>query len=212
MKTLKLLLLGFALAGCSASVEKPFIHAALADPALRAKTFEATARELDEHPAYVDEFYQVSRRHPPASDRFMMNSARDLHEVEIARKMAQLLAEKPDSLQRILVETVDATRPHPKARAAFDRALVERHAAVADILTDSPEAVQTTMEFSIDQAMKKNGAREALLNAMRARASELADILIHDPNTLHAVLDAIIKRGGNDKIALKAILESLKPE
>jgi hypothetical protein len=52
------------LLGCSAGAQKPAISTALANDEMRAETFEATLRALDENPAYVDELFAASLHHP----------------------------------------------------------------------------------------------------------------------------------------------------
>ncbi len=49
-------------AGCATGAEKNAIEAVMANDAERARAFEATARALDEHPEYIDEFYSGARR------------------------------------------------------------------------------------------------------------------------------------------------------
>lgn len=103
--------------GCGPARQKPAINAALSNAELRPSTFEATARSLDEHPNWIDEFYKVARKHPKLMHRFLQNAARDLREEALARETGELLSENPDSLQQVLIATVDASKNKPKARA-----------------------------------------------------------------------------------------------
>lgn len=206
---LVLVLLCLLACGCGVSEQKSAIDAALNNDGLRPKTFEATARSLEQHPAWIDEFYRVARRHPGLMHRFLENSARDLRDPALARDTAQLLAANPPSLERVLIETVDASHDKPESRAAIDRAIIARHKKMADILTDSPQAVQSTMEVSIDYLNQKDASKRALLRAMRSRSGELAGILIADEQTLRTLLDAMSKKAGSDRESLKKLFRSV---
>ncbi len=186
------------------------VHTTMSDSALRAQMFEATAREFDDHPEYVDEMYGVQREHRRMRNRFLADSARDLRDPELATTMADLLVEHPESLKRILEQTAIAARRREASRAAFDVALVEQHAAIADILTDSPATVRVMMEAAIDEASRKPAARKAVLDAMRERGAEIADILAQDPATLRVILLALADRARNDPEALKRLLQLLQ--
>ena len=205
-----LVLVGFLFCGaCGVGAEKSAIDAALEKPALRAQTFEATMRALDQHPDWVDELYRVARRHPPTMNRFVANDTRDLREKDLARTTAADLAENPASLERIFIETIDASHGHPEARAAIARAVAARHEALSAIVTDFPPALRETMNASVDDAAKKQPAREALLQSMRERSPEIASLIVNDPPTLKALVTAMAKASGGDAKAFLKTLEAL---
>jgi hypothetical protein len=182
-----------ALSGCGAGAQKSIVQTAISSGAERSTAFEATARALDEHPEYVDEFYEVARRHPPMLNRFLSDTARDLHDPKLARPTAALLAQHPQSLETTLVDTLDAARGRPGARAAIDRAVVERHVVLADVLSDDGSAVFESMNAVVAEASRKPQARAALLDSMRASAIPIADILKSDPSTMKVLMGAMLR-------------------
>jgi len=92
----------------------------------RLDAFEATSRVRDEHPEFVDEFYAAARHHPPLFDRFIMNAARDLKEKQYAAITAKHLVANPDSLEQVLVTSMDSIAKSAAARAAMNRAMISR--------------------------------------------------------------------------------------
>jgi hypothetical protein len=164
MRALMVTVVVFAL-GCGATQEKPAITAALKNDDIRAQTFEATARALDEHPEWVDEFYKVARHHPAMMHRFLENSARDLYEKDFARDVGRVLAENPKSLERVFDETVDAANEKPASRKALLRGVRSRSAELAGILLADEE----TLRVLFDALSKKVGDdKSALQNVLKS--------------------------------------------
>lgn len=100
--------------GCSAGVQKPALDTAFANDAMRAETFEATLRALDEHPEYVDELFVATLSHPVTLDRFLRATARELERDEFARFTAERLVAEPKGLKRTLVAVLDEASDDPR--------------------------------------------------------------------------------------------------
>jgi hypothetical protein len=196
-----------ALAGCGAGAQKDIISAVVADNGERAKAFEATARTLDEHPEYVDEFYRVARRHPATMHRFLSAMAPDMREPELATANAEVLAENPASLAAVLVATLDAAKSRPATRAAIDSAAASRADVLADIIADSPHTVTTVTNADIAAIGRRPAAQAAFLEAMRNSARRVADILKQDPDTTKVLVGAFVRE--NDPPALAQLLQKL---
>lgn len=195
--------------GCSVSTERSALESGLDHPGLRAKTFEATARALDRHPEWVDEFYAVARRHPPLMHRFVAHDTHDLREKDLARGTGELLAENPPSLEEIFIATLDASHGKPEARAAIARAIAARNETLAGIVTDFPPALRLSMNGTVDDAAKKPAARAALLQSMRERSSEIAALVMGDHDTLKSLIQSMMKAGGGDAASFVKIIRTL---
>jgi hypothetical protein len=196
-----------ALVGCGAAAQKDIISAVVSGDSERANAFEATARTLDEHPEYVDEFYRVARRHPVTLRRFLTDTARDLHEPELANLNAELLAENPASLSAVLVATLDAAKGRPPARAAIDSAAAARADLMADIIADSPRTVIAVTNSNIVAVGRRPAARAAFLEAMRDSAPRVADLLKQDPGTTKVLMGAFVRE--YDPPVLAQMLQTL---
>src|SRR5215217_7095403 len=112
--------------GCSARVQKPALDTAFANDAMRAETFEATLRALDEHPEYVDELFLATLAHPVTLDRFLRATARELERDEFARFTAERLVAEPKGLKRTLIAVLDEASDDPPALKAASEAMAER--------------------------------------------------------------------------------------
>lgn len=165
-------------------------------PGTRHDLFEATLRVLDDHPEFVDEFFQLARKHPLTLDRFLDDTAAALDEPGLAKKTAAALAAHPAALKQILERTLDAAKDHPKAQDAIAAAMIARPALAARAIATRPEAVQRVSEATIDAVANDPAARDAFLAGMRSRSAEVAAILASDPKTALVVLGAFLKPGG----------------
>jgi hypothetical protein len=121
-----------AFSGCGAGAQKSVVQTAISSGAERSTAFEATARALDEHPEYVDELYEVARRHPPMLNRFLSDTARDLHDPKLARPTAALLAQHPQSLETTLVDTHERGRRRGQSQAPGEGGSPGFHASVGN--------------------------------------------------------------------------------
>jgi hypothetical protein len=154
-----------SLAACSPGAQKSVIESALANDGERATSFEATARALDEHPDYVDQFYAVARRHPRMMGRILADTTRDLRDPALAIPTATLLAETPDALEETLVATLDAAATKPRAPSAIDRALAPKSERVGAILAEDHDAVVRCMNAVVAAVRTNAIARRAFLDA-----------------------------------------------
>jgi hypothetical protein len=189
-----------AVSGCGVSAQKNAVEMAISSDKERAEAFEATARVLDEHPEYVDQFYEVALRHPALLNRFLADTTRDLRDPWLARATARLLTLHPESLQTTLRETLDASRDKPPARAAVGRAVVERHKELAEIVTDDRAAVFQSMVAVVAAVGAKPGARAGFLDAMRASARPIAALLKSDPETIKVLMGAMLRAEGGPPV------------
>ncbi len=195
------------LSGCGAGTQKTIVEVIAKNDGERHAAFEATARALDDHPAYVDEFYVVARRHPATMNRFLANTARDLHDPALAEPTAQRLVDNPASLRETLVATLDAARLRPPAREAISAAVVEKKEIVADILTDRRDAILASLASTVNAVERKPAARPAFLEAMRLSAPRVADLLKSDPETLKVLMAALL--GAEDHTFLEGLLKKI---
>ena len=161
----------------------------------RQTTFESTASALDQRPEYVDEFYQIVRKHPSTLHRFLANAARDLHEEALSSETAELVLQHPDSLHTLLIVTLDHVRENPAAVDALTSAVYERRELVADLITDDPRRLDPISATLMQTAAKKPRAREAIRHAMNDERAPVAHILVEDPATVGNLMKAMLDAG-----------------
>src|SRR5207248_9009486 len=58
----------------------------------------------------IYQFYEVARAHPPLMKRFLARATHDLKEPELAKTTGELLAQEPESLEQVLIRTIDAAK------------------------------------------------------------------------------------------------------
>lgn len=201
-----------ALAGCTASLQKPAIEAATANDGARAEAFEATLRVLDENPGYVDEFFLLARRdHAPTLERFIENTAREASDRELARRLAAHLVQHPASLEAIQVETFDAARERPEARAAMARAVMQRPDMTAQVVAEHPESLRVVSAPLVAAVLAEHEARVAFLATMQAVSPAVAGLLAKNPETLTVLMRDVLDQGGVD-VVKKLVAEAVKPD
>jgi hypothetical protein len=184
-----------AATACGASTQKPAIETVMKDSALRSESFEATLRVLDEHPAYVDEFFALALRHQPTLERFTENAASAADQDRIARMMARHLAAHPASLKLVLIATLDAVAGDPEGKTAAAEAMAARPMVGAMILGSSPEAVTSNVRELLKEVHRNASARRAFLSAMQENSPELAQLVLKNPPVLEALLKAMAQVG-----------------
>lgn len=196
---------GFIVAACGVTPKKEVAHAALSTMSTedRRETFEATVRVLDEKPELVDEFYVVAKQHPVTFTRFIANTARDLHEPEMAKITGEHLARHPDSLERTLVATTDAIVPRPDARSAMTRAMSARAKRTVDILTDDPDTLARILTATLEALEKKPAARTAAIAAVRKNRAQIVSLVKNDPELSKEIAEELVG-GVVDKVKAKA--------
>ena len=109
-------ILGFS---CTTKQKTSITDHAFDDDGRRKELMEATLRVLDEHPAYVDEFYEMAKRHHVTLDRFLADTAADLHDPALAKRVAVQLVAHPKGLHQIMISTLDAAQGNRKAMTAI---------------------------------------------------------------------------------------------
>ncbi len=193
---------------CGTAQKKQLIETgADASDSARKSTFEATARMLDERPEYVDEFYAIARKHPAMFERILVNATDDLEDEELAEKQGKLLAERPKSLEMIMMKTIEAAYPKKEGRLAIARAIEREAPLVADMQADRKATSIAVMKAAIAVAEKRPANAAAFHIAMRASAPQLARIMSQDPETLGVLTEEIIKVQLKDKPALLKLLK-----
>lgn len=150
-------------AGCAVGAQKNAIEAVMANDAERARAFEATARALDEHPEYVDEFYAVARRHAATFDRFIVDTTRDLRDPALAREVAARLVESPAALEQTMIAAVEAGEPRPHARTAMLAAMRKTAPTLTAILASDPDTMKT-----LAGAMLRQQRRGSLADVLKS--------------------------------------------
>ena len=104
---------------CSTKAKTSITNRAFDNDSRRQQLMEATLRVLDKHPEYVDEFYGAARKHPATLDRFLENTARDLREPALAKRVAAHLVAHIAGLHQIMIETLAAAQGNKKAMTAI---------------------------------------------------------------------------------------------
>ncbi len=196
--------------GCSASTEKPALQAVLSNGDARHETFEATLRVLDQHPEYVDELFQLARKHPSALDRLLEDDAQALSDDELATRTAAHLAAHPEGLYRTMLKTLDAISDKQPAMDAVAKALSERPQVAAMIMSQRQEAIILTFTALVKEVEKNGDARRAFLSGMEQNSDALARLLVANPRVLGALVKAMASAGVNKgKAELAALGKAL---
>lgn len=184
--------------GCGTTPKKELIETALDADQSRPEYFEATLRVLDENPTYVDELFRQALEHPRTLDRFLANAAEHLHEDQLAQMTARHLVKHPDSLHEVLIQTLDAARADPVARATIAQTMAERAQLAAGIITDDADHAEVVLEATINTLQDRPQARLAFLTVMQRRAPEIARLIAHNPRTLRAMMKAVLEVGAEE--------------
>jgi hypothetical protein len=149
---------GAVLLACSAGQKRPVVEKAVEGEETRRELFEATLRVLDEHPEYVDEFFELAvSKHPETLRRFIEDTAARLDDEALAKPTAAALARHPDGLEQILVSTLDASAGRAEARRAIASAIAARPERAARILSENPRSAA-----SVFGAFAKDATASAL--------------------------------------------------
>ena len=175
----------------------------------RRDNFQEVATVLDQHPDWVDQFYEVARKHPPLMKRFLTRAAHDLREPELAKMTGELLSDEPASLEQVLVRTVDAAKTKKEARLAIDRAVASRAEPMADVLTDSPATIEAITKGFLSVATRKPAAKEAMQRAVEAQSARIVEFAANDPALLSAMTRSLLQAVAKDKESLVKLLKEL---
>jgi hypothetical protein len=205
------LVLILAACGCTATAKQQGIDKVLGSmsPEQRRDNFQEVAAVLDQHPDWVDQFYEVARSHPALMKRFLARAAHDLREPELARTTAALLADEPASLEQVLIRTVDAAKTKKEARQAIDRAVASRAEPMADILTDSPVPIEAITKGFLEVASRKPAAKEAMQRAVEGQSARIVEFAANDPALLSAMTRSLLQAAAKDKESLLKLLKEL---
>jgi hypothetical protein len=145
-------------------------------------------------------------------DRFVANTSRDLREEALAKMVAEHLARNPESLRRVLLQTLEAAKDDPNARQAIAAAFEEKSAIATDILTDRPSAVGAALEGTVAAIADKPEARAAFLTAMQKTSPAISRYLANNPKTLKVMTKAFLEVALSDKKAMvRDIMKELAP-
>lgn len=211
MRQLLILAVGVVLLGCSAGAQKPALDAALANDEMRAETFEATLRALDENPAYVDELFAASLRHRITLDRFLRATARELARDEFARFTAERLAAEPAGLKQVLIATLDEASGDAAALKAASEAMAARPQVSAIIVVQSDASIRGNLHALLQETLKNPAARRSFLVAVSENADAMAALIAPNPQVVAALLKAFGRVGvGKAKTELEAAARALE--
>ncbi|RYZ06900.1 MAG: hypothetical protein EOO73_14000 [Myxococcales bacterium] len=196
--------------GCSARVQKPALDAAFANDEMRAETFEATLRALDEHPQYVDELFQATLSHPVTLDRFLRATGRELERDEFARFTAERLVAEPKGLKRTLIAVLDEASDDPPALKAASEAMAERAQVSAIVVVQSDASIRGNLRALLQEALKNPEARKSFLKGVAENADAMARLIAPNPDVMAALLKAfgrvgVDKAKGEIEAAAKAL-------
>jgi hypothetical protein len=204
--------IGLLLLGCSAGAQKPAIATALDSDELRAESFEATLRVLDEHPRYVDEFLATAQRHPKTLDRFLAGTARELRRDELARFVAKRLAADPEGLEMILIATLDEASDDPAALRAISGAMAERPQLAAIAVVQSDETIRSSLRALLREVLKNPEARRSFVTAVAENSDAMARILAPNSDVMATLIKAFAGVGvANAEKELEALSKALQP-
>jgi hypothetical protein len=197
--------------GCTSAQKKPLVSAALSEDETRRESFEATVRELDENPAYVDEFFRITLHHPKTLDRLLYNTATHLHQRPLADRAAHQLVKAPDGLKMTLIATLDASRGEQAALDATSAAIEERPGITADALVQRERAVRRTVRALIEETQHNASARRAFLAALEENRHGVAALLASNPDVMASLMKAIgaegVERGKDELESFLGALE-----
>ncbi len=198
--------------GCSVGQKKNVLETAFHGTDRRKEYFEATLRVLEEKPEYVDEFFAQAERHPKVMDRFVANTSRELRDAGLAQMVAAHLCRNPESLKRVLAETLEAAKNDAKARQAIAEAIEEKSTLATDVIADRPSAVGATLEGTVAAIADKPDARVAFLEAMQRTSPAISRYLANNPKTLKAMTKAFLATAlSQQKAAVREVLKELTP-
>jgi hypothetical protein len=176
----------------------------------RRSNFEDTARVLDQHAEWVDEFYSVARAHPALMRRFLQNASLDLKQPELAQMTAELLVQTPESFEQMMLSTVDAAKRSPEARRALDRAIAARAETVSDFITEDPATATAVVRGLLKVVDKKPAAKRALVGAVNDQAEQMVALMANDPKLASALTRPILEAAMKDRESLLKLLRELK--
>jgi hypothetical protein len=199
----------FAVA-CTPAQKRPVVATALDNTETRRESFEATLRELDEHPEYVDEFFEITLRHPKTLDRLFWNNAQHAHHEPLARLNAERLVDAPPGLKTVLIATLDASQDRQQALEATAEAIESRPALTVRALVQRERALRRTMHELLAVAQRDPAVQRAFLAAMMEDRQAVANVLASDPEVMGALFKALggvgLRRGQSE---LESFLSAL---
>ena len=176
----------------------------------RADTFEGTLRVLDEHPEYIDQIYELTKKHDKVMDRFVADASVDLKDKPLAELAARHLTENPESLENVLVVALPIIAKSPKARAAMNRALVRDAEVATDILTDDPATLSRVIEAALPILEKKQSARKNTLAAIHKDRAKVVAFVKQDPELTKEIGEEIVRELVKDHPAIEKALRAAK--
>jgi hypothetical protein len=196
---------------CTPAQKRPVVATALDNTETRRESFEATLRELDDHPEYVDEFFEASLRHPKTLDRLFWNTAQHAHREPLARLTAEHLVEAPPGLEMVLIATLDASKEEPEALEATARAIESRPAMTVRAMVQREQALRRAMHELIAVAQRDPAVRRAFLAAMMADRDGVANVLASDAEVMGALFKSLggvgLRRGQSELESLLSALD-----
>lgn len=111
------------LAGCSAHTQSALIETGMKSATERHRAFEAVLEMLDHNPDWVDEFFELARKHRATLERFTVDETRALRDPKLARLMAMYLRDQPESVREIVLQLIEHIDQRPGAQKALADAI-----------------------------------------------------------------------------------------
>jgi len=118
-----LIALALVSTACATSTKSSLIEKTVHDDQRRHEIFEATLEMLDRNPAYVDEFFEMTRKHHATLERFTVNETRALKDPKLARLNALYLRDQPEALQEVMEQILEHSDNRPGAQKALADAM-----------------------------------------------------------------------------------------
>ncbi len=178
--------------GCSTTTKESLMRSALEGDEARQEWFEATLRILDTRPEYVDQFYELVRKHPGTLDRFIQNTSRGLKDEQLAQMTARHLVKHPPSVYQVLIQTLRESDGWEGARAAIADAIVAERERVARVGRENPEMIRVTMVDTLEAAPGSKPVQKAIIRAMERKTEVAADVITNEPDLVYATMLATV--------------------
>jgi hypothetical protein len=200
-----------AIVACGSAAKQSGLDQVLGSmsPQQRHDNFQDVATVLEQHPDWIDQFYDVAKAHPALMKRFLVRATHDLKEPQMAKMTGELLAAEPASLEQVLLSTVDAAKSRPDARAAINRAVAARAESMSDIMTDSPATLEAVTRGMLTVARRKPAAKEALRKSVGATSDRIVEFAADEPDFMSAMTRSVLEAAAKDKSSLSKLLKEL---
>lgn len=157
-----------ALPACATTTESKVFERAAQNPARRHKLFEANVEMLDRHPEWVDELFEVTRKHRVTLERFTANQSRALEtDPMIAEITARQFRAHPKAIEVSMRHILDQLRDSQAGRHAAAEAMKSRADVSAEVIVSDSEALGQIARAMAKRAKDDPKMRDQLKDALK---------------------------------------------